>query len=637
MTKTINELTPLDLTGLNASSIEFGIDNAGVNPKTSNKISLAQIRGPATYDIWPTGTGSVDTPAFESLVRSLPVGTGGTVRVMDNGSSLVLDPAYSVAGTSGGVKVSASFLGVIEVDKPFRLIGETRNSHVTLKTVATSVGAYRIVWGDTTNWYTSASRVAIDPTPAGSISISGWPANYLKRGDWVLMSSTDNVPNVSPHNSLYGGTQKPGELKHVAYVANINGVDHAFLDGATIDDMITSPTIIKLSLLSDCGIENLTVGSGRSLSSESSFESGSAIILAFDVQRTIGFRVFDVTIDDTTAGALRINTSANVMIEGYNGLGVPDNSVDYGVIAMSVNGFTFRDSVWHNSRHVFTTGGNQLTNVYDRAGTPLNVFVHNVTAYQAGSRNSDILTGFDSHAEGYGVVFDSCRVFAGGSALVRQCGFGGRSRNSVYRNCSFVDKRRAATGRRNEGYAFVISGANTVIDGGYVEGAAIGVQPRTFNTGPSPTFTPLFQHNMRISNVHFEDVWGTTLFAEYANDGLLMDNCSMRNSATWMSGSGETGVPQFVRAAIQIYAGTGHKIRGNFFDCESNDYILHPYANGPSQIQIVGNHCRGYTQRFTQGTDKIGIRGDSGDPNGVAATTGAQALQTTFEHQNYTS
>jgi len=638
MTKTINQLTPLDLTGVNASSIEFGIDNAGVNPKTSNKVSLAQIRGLATYDIWPTGSGSIDTPAFESLVRALPVSGGGTVRVMDNGSSLILDPAYSVAGTSGNVKIDASYLGVIEINKPFRLVGETRNAHITLNTTSTTVRGYRILWGDSINWYSAASQVSIDPAPAGSTSISGWTSGYLKRGDWILMTSLDAIPNVAPHYSAssVAAQQRPGEVRRVAYVATVNGVPKAFLDGAIIDDMITSPTIIKLPMLANCGLANLTIGSGRNLATESSFETGGDITLAFDVQRTVGFHVSDVTIDDTTAGNLRVNMSANTMIEGFNGYGVPDNSVDYGVVVMTVNGLTFRDSTWHNARHVFTTGGNRIGTSYVRAGTPCGVFVSNVTQYQAGSVNSDVLTGFDSHAEGYGITFDSCRVFAGGSPLVRQCGFGGRSRRSVYRNCSFYDRRRASSGRRNEGYAFVTAQADAVIDGGYVEGAAIGVQPRSFNATPPPDNAVIVQHNLRISNVHFEDVWGTTLYAEYQVNGLEMDNCGMRNCATWMSGSGETAVPLFVKAAIQIYGGTDHKIRGNFFDRESNDYILHPYANGPDKIQIVGNHCRGYTQRFTQGTDKIGIRGDNGDPNGVSSSA-AQSLQATYEHQNYTS
>lgn len=632
--KTINELTPLNLADVGSPDLlEFAVDNASVNPKTSNKMTLRQISG-FVYDIWPTGVAATDTPAFESLLRALPIGTGGTVRVMDNGSSLVLDPQYSVAGTSGNVKVDGNYLGAIEINKPFRLIGENRNARIELRPINTVIGGYRIIWGDSSNWFLSTSKVGIDPAPAGSVAVTGWPTGHLKRGDWILVFSSDAIPNVAPHYSSSGGIQQPGELRRVAYVATINEIDYAFLDGALIDDIVTNPYIVKLPMLRNCGVANLTIGSNRNLATETSFENGTSILLALDVQRTVGFRVEDVTIDDTTAGALRINTSADVVIEGFNGYGVPDNSIDYGLIAMTVNGLTFRDSTWHNARHVFTTGGNQMTTTINRIGTPVNVFVHNVTQYQAGSRNADILTGFDTHAEGYGVTFDSCRVFAGGTTTTRQHGFGGRSRNMVFRNCSFVDSRKAISGRPNEGYAFVISSHNATIEGGRIEGAAIGVQMRSYNVDSQGA--TIYQHEARISNVQFDNVWGCPVLCDFPINGIQVDNCCIKESATWYSGTGESGLPQFTRSAVSLYAGTGHKIRGNFFDRESNDYVVNPYSLGPSAIQIVGNHCYGYTQRFTQGTDKIGIRGDHGDPNGVSAT-GAQSLQATFEHHNYTS
>lgn len=632
--KTINELPPIDLPNIASPAlVEFGVDDAGANPKVSRKITLQQIRG-FTYDIWPSEDPAIDTPAFESLLRAIPV-TGGTIRVMDNAKSLKLSPDYSVAGSSGNVTILADYRGAPIINKPFRLIGESKHSHITLMpkgTVPTLVNAYYLVWGNTTNYYIAgASSQNIDPVTQGWPSIQGYPAGYLKRGDWILVSSNNPIQNVSPHHSKNGGKQFPGELRRVSY---IESGTHAFLDGVLIDQYDLFPFIVKLPMLADCGIANLTIGSGRNLANESEFENASSITLAFDVQGTVGFRVENVTIDDTTAGALRVNMSAETVIEGFDSYGVRDSSVDYGVIAMTVNGLTFRDSAWHGSRHVFTTGGNTAANGIDRYGTPENVFVHNVTQYQASSVNNDVLTGFDSHAEGYGVTFDSCRVFAGGYPTTRAHGFGGRSRNMVFRNCSFFDHRGSA-GRRNEGYAYVICSHNATIEGGRIEGAAIGVQMRTYNASDPAETIPIYQHECRISNVQFEDVWGSPVLSEVPINGITVDNCSIKNCSSHMSGTGETG-PQYTRAAVTLYGGTGHKIRGNFFDRDQNDYILNPYSLGTSAIQIVGNHCYGYTQRFTQGTDKIGIRGDHGDPNGISSA-GAQALQVAFEHQNYTS
>jgi hypothetical protein len=407
------------------------------------------------------------------------------------------------------------------------------------------------------------------------------------------------------------------------------------IDGAVVDALTASPAFVKLTMLRNCGIADLTIGSQRSLSLdpasiEAQFESGTNITLCLDVNRTVGFRLENVTVDDTAAGALKIDYSANAVIEGFNGYGVPDNGIDYGVIVGTCNGVTFRDSVWHNSRHVFTTGGDNIGQ--DRYGTPLNVFVHNVTQYQAGSINGDILTGFDTHAEGFGVVFDSCRVFAGGRHACY--GFGGRARKSVYRNCSFYGSRPGVTitGTQttlpSNHQAFVIAGSDALIDGGYVYGAAIGVRLRTYNTG-------YYQHDCRVSNVTFDEVFGSVLYSEDPINNCQLDNCAAKNCSTHYYTSPD--YPAFYRSLVQLYLGSGLKIRGCFFDRQSNDYLLHPYTQASSNFEIVGNHLRGYTQRFSSGTSKLGIRGDSGDPNGVTAQANSQAIQAAWSAVNYTS
>ncbi len=636
MTKRISDLTEVginDLTSLQAAIV--GIDNANDSPVTSRKLSVQQIHG-TTYDLWPTGSAATDTVAFETLMKRIPT-AGATVRIMDNANSLVLDPLYSSATATNGVFIysGSGNIGKILVNKPFVLSGESPEVRVQLN------NGYLINWGLTNSDVTSTSGTTVAAIPANTSLLSGWPAGLLSRGDWVLVWSDDAISSakVAAHYSLYGGSQCPGEMHRIAYTYQANGVQHAVIDGSFVDAMSTNPRVLKIPMLRHCGIRNLTFGSQRDATSEADFESSSAALQAIDIRRTLGFRIENVTVDDTALGHIKINYSANATIEGYNGYAVPDNSLDYALVVCTVNGLTFRDSTWHNCRHVITTGGDAIG--YDRFGTPLNVFVHNVTNYQGGSVNNDILSGFDTHAEGFNVIFDSCRVFAGGATTVN--GFGGRARKTVFRNCSFYGTKRA--GSRPDSFefnrpaqAYVISGSDALIDGGYVYGAAVGVRLRSYNADESSN--ALYHHDCRVNNVTFDEVFGTLVYSENPINNLEVDGCCSKNCATHYAtsyGSAPYEYPAHYRALLTILSGTGHKIRGNYFDRDSNDYLLNAGTNPASSYEIVGNHLRGYTARFSSGTNKIGIRADAGDPNGVATSSNSQTIQAAWSAVNYTS
>lgn len=616
MTKRISDLPVTSITDLESLDAAcLGLDNHNASPAVSNQLTLRQIHG-STYDLWPTGSAATDTVAFETLVKRMPL-SGGTLRIMDNGYSLVLDPAYSASANTNGVVIYSLYLGQILINKPMFIRGESQACRIQLN------NGYLINWGLTENLYTSNQRVVINQMPAGSSVVSGWTSGYLQRGDWVLLTSDDAIPTsvLSPHYAA--GSQKPGEIHRVAYTYPDDGVNYAVLDGCVVDALTTQPRMLKLNMLRNCGMADITLGSHRTMANTSQWESNSEISLALDVNRTVGFRIENVIIDDTAAGALKIDYSADTLIQNFSGYAVPDNSIDYALIIGTCNGLLYRDSTWHNSRHVVTTGGDAIGQA--RYGTPLNVTVSNITAHQGGSFYADILTAFDTHPEGFNVIFEDCRVFAGGRD---NCyGFGGRARKSVYRNCSFHGAKPSYTGLPSGHQAFVIAGSDALIDGGYVYNAAIGVRLRTYQTN-------VYQHNCRVTNVTFDEVFGAVLHSEDPINNVQLDNCAAKNCSTHYYASPQ--YPAFFRALVQLYNGTGHKIRGNFFDRQNNDYVLNPYSVSASAFELVGNHCRGYTQRFSGGSNKIGIRGDSGDPNGTSSAN-AVTIQNTWASANYTS
>jgi len=125
------------------------------------------------------------------------------------------------------------------------------------------------------------------------------------------------------------------------------------------------------------------------------------------------------------------------------------------------------------------------------------------------------------------------------------------------------------------------------------------------------------------------------LYSEDPINNCHLDNCAAKNCSTHYYTSPD--YPAFYRSLVQLYLGSGLKIRGCFFDRQANDYLLHPYTQASSNFEIVGNHLRGYTQRFSSGASKLGIRGDSGDPNGVTAQANSQAIQAAWSAVNYTS
>ncbi len=581
------------------------------------------------YRITPSGNAATDTAAFESLLVALPA-TGGVIEIADNGVSLVLSPQNSTAVNSNGVIIRALYPGAVNIYKPVFICGETTKSRLQLNP------GYILCWGGSDAWWEQAAAQNVThgtwsgATAAGSTQIANSSIS-LTRGDWVLVYANDSIPDVNPHSA--GGTQRPASLHRVEYnyatVVNSVTTIYNVIDGHMPDVMTSTPRIIKINMLRNCGIANLTVGSNMSPDLSS---TPSGVTQAFRVFGCYGFRVEDVYVDDTSVGELNINASADTVISNYSGLSVPRSSTDYALVVQAVNGLIYQDSFWHNARHVVTTGGSGTNGTLARYGNPLAVTVRNVTCYHGGNNAGSTLSAFDTHPEGYGVTFESCRVFSGGRHISQ--GFSSRARRTTFRNCEFVSGTTpafAATAPRNENKGFVISGSRSLIDGCRVQGSWQGVVYTT-------QLANSFQHDHLLRNTTFDGVTSNPVYCVSPMNNITVERCHMQNSATQYNGDEQTPQPDpiVMGALINLRGGTGHRVYGNVLDRGTNTYSLAVGALTTSDLIFEGNHVRGYTATYSSGTNKIGVRGDTGDPKGVSTASGP-SFQSTYSARNYTS
>jgi hypothetical protein len=582
----------------------------------------------AKYRITPTGNPAVDTPAFEKLLVAIPT-TGGVVEVADNGQSLALATANSTAVNSNSIVIDAAFVGVIKIFKPIFIRGESRSSRIEFRS------GYQISWGGRDSWWAQAvsprtTYGTMNSVAAGASQISGSSIS-LVRGDWVMVYGDDSIANVIPHIS--NGTQRPASLHRVEYnyatVANNVTTIWNVLDGHIPDTISVSPRLAKINMLRNCGLANITLGSNLTPDLSATASDGT-FTPAVRVFGCLGFRVEDVFVDDSSVGWLTIDASADTIISNYSGLAVPRSSADYALVIGPVNGLLYQDSFWHNTRHVVTTGGPQSGSA--RYGNALATTIRNVTCYHGGNDEGSTLQAFDTHPEGYGVTFESCRVFGGGRDICR--GFGCRARRTTFRNCEFVSNvsdRFAAFASKNENKGFVICGWRSMIDGCRVQGAWQGVVYDTVVEG-------LYQHDHHVRNTTFEGVTSNPIYTVRPMNRITVANCHFEDCATQYNGDEQSPVPNPVvmGSVINIRGGTGHRILSNVIDRHANTYSLSAGTLTPADLVFEGNHVRGYTSTYSSGTNKIGVRGDTGDPKGVSTTTGP-SFQSTYAARNYTS
>lgn len=576
-----------------------------------------------TYDLKPTGVAADDTAAWISLIAAInanvPAGKSCRIRVRDNGQSFKLSTSVDPAGSQWLLRGC-------------HIYGETNNARIEF------TGGYQINWGGYTN---PTDMSATMPSYVTRGTMSAMPARTsralapnisLSRGDWVLLWSTDDLTDVAPHIS--GGSQRAAELHRVEYAT---GSDYV-LDGFVVDALTTNPRIAKIQMLPNCGFSNLTVGSTEVTVDDDNAPQNSFL----SVQRCLGFRMEDVRTDETGSGAATFQMCADGLISNFSGTYQYNNARNYAVLFQVVNGMAYQDSIWHNSRHVATTGGMQKVGENIRYGTGRNIVVRNVDQHISGDAYSNAWGGFDFHAEGWGIEVDRCRCFGAMYHTLagdeEACyGFSTRARNTRFTRCEMISNMSQTspgggtpwrTWYKNTDRGFRVMAHDCTIEDCLVDGVwqAVWVREEITSTSFKPDRTI-------VRNCTFKNVSGPVLYCIATG----CDNIKFYdNYVQDCSGYYATGSPTLPGAMIVLTAGTGHQIRRNYLDRVNNDYTLWASSLTPSEIEFRENWCLGYTARFTSGTNKIGVRGDTGDPNSASETSGP-SFQSTYSALNFTS
>lgn len=499
-----------------------------------------------------------------------------------------------------------------------------------------------------------AALEGISGVGSGNVDVTGTSSSYTITMMGTLAVSTNTISLGV--GSLTGGTatvgtdqrgyQRAAEFHRVEYATGSDFV----LAGFVVDDMLgtgtigvdyVGPGIAKVEMLRNCGFSNLTLGCADSTNSSTNAPS----VGALSVQRCLGFVMEDVEVDETGAGSAGFQMCSNGQINNFSGTYQLNNHKTYGVLFQVVNNMIYQDSVWHNTRHMLTNGGMQAATDNIRYGTARNCVGRNLDMHIPGDPYGNGWGGFDLHAEAWGFTLDRCRVFAatyytpsGGEESVH--GFSTRARATRFLRCEHIS---GATQSKPAGGSYYTSWYKNV-DGGFrimandcmiedclVDGAWKGVWVREEIT--SPEFRP---QNTTVKGCTFKGISGPVLWATASgiNGIRFMENDCIDCSGYYTYG----GTYNMPGTMLIVQTGTGHQVRNNYMDKGNNEVCLWAGSLTTSNLEFSQNYVRGYTAYYGSGSNKIGVRGDTGDPRiatFVEAT--AASFQSTYSAQNFTT
>jgi hypothetical protein len=414
---------------------------------------------------------------------------------------------------------------------------------------------------------------------AGKVEFTA-PSITLEEGDFVLIWSDDNLTGLDPHFT----NQRPAELHRIVDIVSGTYV----IDTPTADAFTTNPKIEKITMVPNCGAADLLLKG-----SSNSTETATWRMLNF--YRTYGARVERCqTIDAGGCGPVTANYAYNTRIRDYSGLDQnrADPNKQYVCVALTVNDFIFEDATWENNRHIFTTGGvADVTNTH-RWGTPLNVICRNVLNKVVPNATSGGMIGFDTHPEGYGILFDSCEFRSGSAGGVSSYGFHSRARATEFRNCRVYGESGSSV------YGVLINASDCIINNCKLNNTWFGVRTETN------------AERTIIRNNWFNVCHGNGVRVLNDTDGIVIRNNVFTNGGTTASGTGDL-------AFVKIENGTDHVVRDNEMNKGSNTYSIS--ITPVSGTVFKNNECEGY------GSGDIGATG-----------AGATALETAYNSLNFT-
>ena len=280
-----------------------------------------------------------------------------------------------------------------------------------------------------------------------TITVSTSDAATFAVGDYILLRSSKDFTTAASKR----GSQ--GEIHRIRAINTGTGVinlDHELYDTYNTAD---TSNIIKLAMLQNIAIEDLTIKAEAGYSAENAFLK----CLYVD-----GLYIRNVEMVDAIGAfnsGFYIASCLNFDLDRAVCVQTPANAYNfqYGVICEGAcqNGRIFVQGKG-KLRHTFTTGG--------RVGANTAGIVRNVEI--SGTSENTAAGHFDTHADSQGIVFRNCSTVSSGKDPVDMpndntpsaAGIQTRSRDTIIANCSFVNLKGVGIAIAEDAHNTIVSG-----------------------------------------------------------------------------------------------------------------------------------------------------------------------------------
>lgn len=509
--------------------------------------TIGSIPGVSNYNVVVKGTGdtSVDNSNLDAAVTQLNSWGKGT---------LWIDGTVYVTTTK-------------DFTAPIHMRGVDGDARIIVANTTASFSAF--TWNNSFNPFSlTAYTISTSKERSEYISTSG--TGYTPTtGEWVVVWSANTLTDVDPHSS--GGAEKPMEIHQVQEVDT--SALRAYFADPIIDILSSSGRLAILDLQDEVVVQDLVFEHNGS---QNDFQT------ALLFKKINGVQVKNIRMDRNGAGAIWSTFCANTDISNIFYEGTEANDNVYGVVAGVVNQFRFRDSIVYGTRHGFTTTAG-VSSGTTRYGTPLNCVIDNVTMHAASkidaSNTKTTRVGLDTHAEGWGIVFQNCNVHMQGDTS--NIGIQTRSRNTVFKNCKVMGSYSTDTSNGSKGLRIYAKGA-TVKDCVF-EGLWKGVETNY-------VWTSSLSNNAIIDGCTFRKM---TQQGVQFNDGSghTINNCLFSNCGAVTSRS----IVDFTENK------TGHIVSNCTFIKDNANIAIYQLAHSVSDIKVLGNTFIGFSYPTSSG------------------------------------
>jgi hypothetical protein len=385
----------------------------------------------------------------------------------------------------------------------------------------------------------------------------------VKRGDWVLLYSDDQLI-VHPHNGV-SGYQSPAEIHRVERVdGNI-----VYIAGAMIDNIATNGRVAKLpEPIQSPLIENVSfefVGQTQANYASCLYLSGCA-----------SPRLVNVRIYSDGPGAINMKYCMDGSIDSPTVEGTKAADGVYGIMLSLCNGIIVNQGHMNGTRHPITSSSGFAVG-RRRYGTPCNVIVNGGVWNIMTKLNGKSRIGVDTHAEGKGWVHDGLVINVGSNNALSNYGANSRSRNTIWKNCTF-------RGNSFRGTGLSIYSPNVVVQNCLFENLLWPLRLRYY----AQTNKPEWFSNLVVKGNTFRNCLGPAVWVKHGNNHTIahniVENCGERAG----------GNPQYESCLVLLEYGTGHRVIGNDLPKSKNKYSIAQYNRKPQDIYVAGNYLTDY-------------------------------------------